>query len=150
LIRLNQIQRKKRKAMQSIILFLVTICSIFIMDMIWLGVIAKNIYAENIGLLLRRSGVGMDPIWWSAAVVYVFIALGILFFVLPKANGDYISALVGGAILGAVIYGVYDFTNYSILANWPLQITFIDFIWGTVLCGLTSLFMTFLQNRFFS
>jgi uncharacterized membrane protein len=136
--------------MQSIILFLVTICSIFIMDMIWLGVIAKNIYAENIGLLLRRSGVGMDPIWWSAAVVYVFIALGILFFVLPKANGDYISALVGGAILGAVIYGVYDFTNYSILANWPLQITFIDFIWGTVLCGLTSLFMTFLQNRFFS
>lgn len=136
--------------MKLIALFLVTVISVFILDMIWLGVIAKNTYDQNIGMLLRKSGEVMTPVWWSAAVVYVCIALGILFFVLPKANGDYTVALTAGALLGVVTYGIYDFTNYSILANWPLKITFIDFFWGIVLCSLSSLFATFVQNRFFS
>ena len=124
--------------------------SVFIMDMLWLGVIAKNIYAQNIGILLRRSGETMTPIWWAAIVVYVCIALGIIFFVLPKAQGNYFLAFSGGLMLGLVTYGIYDFTNYSILANWPWKITFIDFIWGMVLCGLNSLFAAFIQNRFFA
>lgn len=136
--------------MKLITLFLVTIISVFIMDMIWLGMIAKNIYAQNIGMLLRKSGDAMTPIWWSAVVVYVCITLGILFFVLPKAQGDYFLALSGGIIFGLVTYGIYDFTNYSILANWPLKITFIDLIWGIVLCGLSSLIAAFIQNRFFA
>ncbi|STX39526.1 DUF2177 family protein [Legionella feeleii] len=136
--------------MKLITLFLVTIISVFIMDMIWLGIIAKNIYAQNIGMLLRKSGDAMTPIWWSAVVVYVCITLGILFFVLPKAQGDYFLALSGGIILGLVTYGIYDFTNYSVLANWPLKITFIDLIWGMVLCGLSSLIAAFIQNRFFA
>lgn len=136
--------------MKLIILFLVTMIFVFLMDMMWLGVIAKNIYAENIGVLLRKSGVGMAPIWWAAVVVYLCISLGILFFVLPKAEGDYFIALYAGVLLGLVTYGIYDFTNYSILANWPWKITFIDFIWGMVLCGLSSVFATFIQNRFFS
>lgn len=120
------------------------------MDMIWLGIIAKNIYAENIGMLLRRSGDSMAPIWWAAVVVYLCIALGILFFVLPRAQGDYFLAFTGGVILGLVTYGIYDFTNYSILANWPLKITLIDLTWGMTLCGLSSLFAAFIQNRFFA
>ena len=136
--------------MKLIPLFLLTMIFVFILDMIWLGVIAKNIYAENIGILLRRSSEGMTPIWWAAIVVYACIALGILFFVLPYANGNYLLALAGGAVLGVVTYGIYDFTNYSILANWPWKITIIDFIWGTVLCGLSGVFATFIQNRFFT
>ncbi|KTC87466.1 MULTISPECIES: DUF2177 family protein [Legionella] len=136
--------------MKLITLFLVTMISVFIMDMIWLGLIAKNIYAQNIGMLLRKSGDAMTPIWWAAVVVYVCITIGILFFVLPKAQGNYFQAFSGGVILGLVTYGIYDFTNYSILANWPWKITFIDFIWGMVLCGLSSLFATFIQNRFFA
>lgn len=136
--------------MKFIILFIVTIMSVFIMDMIWLGLIAKNIYAQHIGMLLRKSGEAMTPIWWAAVVVYVCITLGILFFVLPKAQGDYFNALSFGVLLGLVTYGIYDFTNYSILANWPWKITLIDFTWGMVLCGLSSLFANFIQNRFFA
>lgn len=136
--------------MKSLTLFLVTIVSVFFMDMMWLGVIAKNVYAQNIGLLLRKSGDGMAPIGWAALVVYICITLGILYFVLPKAQGNYFLAFSGGVMLGLVTYGIYDFTNYSILANWPLKITIIDFIWGMVLCGVSSLFATFIQNRFFA
>ncbi len=136
--------------MKLIILFLVTIVSVFIMDMIWLGAVAKNIYAENIGMLLRKSGEVMTPIWWAAVIVYVCIALGVVCFVLPKAHGDYSYALAFGALLGIVTYGIYDFTNYSIIANWPWKITLIDFAWGIVLCGFSSLFAVFIENRFLS
>ena len=136
--------------MKFIILFLVTITAIFVIDMIWLGLIAKNLYAQNIGMLLRKSGGEMAPIWWSAILVYVCIAVGILFFVLPKAQGNYFLALSYGALFGLVVYGIYEFTNYAILANWPWKITVIDVIWGMVLCGLTSLFSAFIQNRFLS
>jgi uncharacterized membrane protein len=136
--------------MKLLILFLLTMMSIVILDMIWLGLIAKNVYADNIGMLLRKSGETMAPIWWAALVVYACITLGILFFVLPKAEGEYFIALTGGAVLGLVTYGIYDFTNYSILANWPLKMTGIDFIWGIALCGLSSVFATFIENRLLS
>ncbi len=65
--------------MKLIGLFFLTMICVFALDMIWLGIIAKTIYAENIGMLLRQSGKGMAPIWWAAGVVYVCIALGILY-----------------------------------------------------------------------
>lgn len=133
--------------MKTIPLFIAAIASVFILDMLWLAVIAKNIYAQNIGTLLRRSGEAMTPIWWAAAVVYVCIAVGIVVFVLPKAQGNYLHAWYYGVLLGFVTYGIYDFTNYSLLANWPWKITCIDFVWGMVLCGFSSVVVTFVQNR---
>lgn len=136
--------------MKLTLLFLITIAIVFIIDMLWLGLIAKKLYADNLGHLLRKTDGVMSPIWWAAAMVYLCIALGIVFFVLPKAHGDYMIAITAGVVLGAVIYGVYDFTNYSLVATWPLKITLIDFIWGMVLCGLSSFFTSMIQNRFFS
>ncbi len=127
-------------------LFSLTLIYVFTLDMIWLGKIAKNIYSQNIGILLRKSGNMMTPNWSAAAIVYVAIAIGIIYFVLPKANGNYYLAAIWGVIFGAVTYGIYDFTNFSILANWPLKITLIDFIWGMVLCGITSIFSVLTQN----
>ncbi len=131
-------------------LFFSVVASIFVLDMIWLGFIAKNLYAAELGRFLRQTNGVMTPNWIAAVLVYLAIAAGILCFVLPKANGDYAQALLWGVVFGAVTYGVYDFTNYSVMANWPLKITLIDFVWGMVLCGLGSVIATFLQNRFFS
>lgn len=128
-------------------IFILTMLCIFVLDMLWLGYIAKSIYADNIGGLMRRSSDGLQPIIWSAGVVYICIALGVTFFVLPCAGDSLIKALFGGAVLGIVTYGIYDFTNYSILNNWPLKITIIDFIWGTVLCSLSSVFAALVKLK---
>lgn len=134
--------------MHSIILFLVISLFMFIIDSIWLGVVAKHLYLQNLGALLRKSGETLAPIAWSGVLVYVCLAIGLVVFVLPKANGDYWHALIYGALFGLVVYGIYDFTNYSLVANWPFNITFIDLAWGMVSCGLASLFAAFVQNRF--
>jgi len=134
--------------MNMILVFLATIISCFILDMLWLGLIARNLYDNAIGDLIRKSGGNMTPNWPAAGLVYVFIALGIILFVLPKANQQTTSALFWGAIFGMVLYGVYDFTNFAVLKVWPLNITIIDFIWGTFLCSMCSLVAVNVQKFF--
>lgn len=136
--------------MRTVLLCIISMIVVFALDMIWIGGIAKQLYADQIGMLLRKSGENLTPNWPAAILVYVFIAIGLLCFVLPKANGNYIQVLITGALFGAVIYGVYDFTNYSLLTNWPGKITIIDFIWGMTLCGVSSVMIAFIQNRFFN
>lgn len=136
--------------MPTIKLFLSTLFLFFVLDMTWLGLIGKSFYTEAIGELCKKVNGNFSPNWYAAIAVYIFFALGILLFVLPKANGHYLLALGWGALFGALIYGVYDFTNYSILANWPLSITLIDWLWGTVLCALVSLWANFMQGRLFT
>ena len=123
------------------------VCS-FVLDMLWLGVIAKNLYDDNIGFLLRKSNGNLAPYWPSAIIVYLAIVIGIIAFVLPKANGSLVAAFIWGAAFGAVTYGIYDFTNHAILANWPLKITIIDVIWGMMLCGTTSLATMYVVRSF--
>jgi uncharacterized membrane protein len=132
--------------MQILKLFFSALVVCFLLDMVWLGFIAKNLYVTTIGSLLRKSGDTLVPNWPAAVLVYLCIAGGIVLFVLPKVNGNYLLALVWGALFGVVTYGIYDFTNFSILNNWPFKITIVDFVWGTVLCALVTLFTTYVQN----
>lgn len=110
----------------------------FLLDMLWLGIIAKGLYEENIGFLLRKANGNLSPNWLAATLVYLAIVIGIIVFVIPKANGNAFYGFLWGAVFGAVTYGVYDFTNYAIINAWPLKITLIDFFWGMALCGIIS------------
>lgn len=122
---------------------------VFLLDMAWLGFIAKDLYDKEIGMLIRKSGANMSPNWYAAILVYVAIVAGIMIFVLPKAGDNYTSALLYGALFGLVTYGIYDFTNLAVLANWTYKITFIDLLWGTFLCSATTIFGVWMQ-RFIS
>jgi uncharacterized membrane protein len=54
------------------------------------------------------------------------------------AAGAPINALFFGALLGLVSYATYDLTNLATLKDWPLIVTVVDLIWGTVLGGVVS------------
>ena len=135
--------------MRLISLLLSTMIFTLVLDMIWIAGIAQSLYDHHLGMLLRKSGEQMTPIWWAALLVYLCIGLGIILLIVPKAQGSYVMALLWGALFGIVTYGLYDFTNYSIINHWPLKITLIDFLWGTFLCSISSLFATFVDQRFF-
>ena len=36
-------------------------------------------------------------------------------------------------------YATYDLTNLATLDRWPLLVTVVDLVWGTLLGGLTTL-----------
>ena len=101
-----------------------------VLDAFWLGVLMKNFYRDQLAPIVRMADGGMAPNWPAAFVVYALLGTGIAFFVIPRA-GTVPAAAAYGALLGLVVYGVYDFTNYSTLRQWPFVVTLADVAWGT-------------------
>jgi len=112
-----------------IYLYLISVPLFLIIDLLWLGVIAKDYYQSKLGHLL-------GDVNWIAAVIFYFIFLaGLTFFATYPAvlEGKLINAVLYGAFFGFVTYVTYELTNLALLKDWPLSIVFVDIAWGTVL-----------------
>ena len=101
-----------------------------VLDGVWLGLLMKNFYREQLAPIVRLADGGIAPNWPAAFVVYVMLGIGIAVFVIPRAPTVPLAAAYG-ALFGLVVYGVYDFTNYSTLRQWPFVLTLADAAWGT-------------------
>ena len=121
--------------MKYLQLYFLSLAIFFIIDLFWLGVIAKDLYKDQIGFLMS------DEIrWWAALVFYFLFIAGLTFFVIyPLFQSEkWILSLLYGGFFGLVCYATYDLTNLATLKNWPIKIVLIDLIWGTFVSGITS------------
>ena len=119
-----------------LISYLLTFIVFLMIDMLWLGVLAKNIYQKYLGSFLT------DNVNWTAAIIfYMIFVVGIsIFSIYPAVNkGSVYHAILMGALFGFFTYATYDLTNLATLKGWPLPIVIIDIIWGSVLSALVSL-----------
>jgi uncharacterized membrane protein len=116
----------------------------FIIDILWLGLISKNLYQEKIGQLLKE-----DVNWTAAILFYLFFIVGMLFFViypaLVKRSWKY--ALFVGIFFGMTTYATYDMTNLATMKDWSVLITVVDILWGSFLCGATSLIVYSIMSK---
>jgi len=116
-------------------LYLLTVPIFFIIDLLWLGYVAKRFYRENLDFILSPE------VNWSAAICFYLIYIaGILFFgVLPALEKDSLArALVWGGLYGFFTYATYDLTNMALIKGWPLKIVVVDIAWGVVLCAVVA------------
>jgi uncharacterized membrane protein len=136
--------------MSSAKLFALSMVIFAFLDSIWIGQIMANRYKEWIGALARLNADGSSNINFMAAVgVYALLAAAIVFFVLPRSGGKQPhTVFLFGALMGCIIYGVYDLTNAATLSEWPLSLILADMAWGTIATGLTALVVTNLGKMF--
>ncbi|MCL4208073.1 DUF2177 family protein [Patescibacteria group bacterium] len=116
--------------------YLIATIMFFVIDMLWLGIIARDIYNKQIGFLLKT-----EVNWIAAIIFYLLFIAGLTFFVINpalKQEKTLISTAIMGGFFGLVTYATYDLTNLATLKNWPLSITIIDLIWGTTIGSLVS------------
>lgn len=118
-------------------LFIICFIGFIVFDFIWLGLITKNLYHREYAPWLRFSGDGLAPVLWAALIVYVVLSLSMVVFVFPLSQ-NLVSTLLYSAVMGLIIYGVYDFTCIAIFKDWPVFMSVIDWIWGGVLCSLVG------------
>ena len=111
-------------------LYLATLIAFFAIDMVWLGLIARTFYRQQLAFLLRP-----DTNWVAAIIFYLLFILGILVFVvLPGLEEDSLkTTILRAALFGLVTYATYDLTNLATVKDWPLLVTIVDLAWGTVL-----------------
>jgi uncharacterized membrane protein len=117
-------------------LYFIALPVFFIIDMIWLVLIAKKFYSQQIGFLMRP-----DINWVAAIVFYLLFIAGLVTFVISPSveKQSWIHAVVFGAFFGLITYATYDLTNLATLKDWPLLVTVVDLIWGAFLAASISL-----------
>ena len=114
--------------------WLAIVATMMVLDLIWIGGIARPLYDRGIGHLMAER-----PDFVAAAAFYLLFAAGLMaFVVLPRAPGDWRMAAAWGALFGFMTYMTYDLTNLATLRGWPLGLSFIDTAWGCFASGLAA------------
>jgi uncharacterized membrane protein len=125
-------------------LYFIALPVFFAIDMIWLGLVAKNFYAKQIGFLMKT-----DVNWVAAIVFYLLFIVGLVLFVITPAleKHSWINALLFGILFGLITYATYDLTNLATIKDWPLLVTIVDLTWGMVLAALVSVISFFIATK---
>ncbi len=111
-------------------LYIIAFIVFLAIDAVWLGLVAPKFYKSQIGHLMAEK-----PNFIAALVFYLIFIGGLVYFVLMPALDEesFSKVVIGGMLFGFITYATYDLTNLATLKNWPLLVTGIDLLWGTVL-----------------
>ena len=125
-------------------LYAIALPVFFAIDMVWLGLLAKNFYSGQIGFLMKSE------INWAAALVFYFLfVVGLVTFVIAPAmdKNSWVHALAFGALFGLITYATYDLSNLATLKDWPLLVTLVDLVWGATLAASVSTITSFIARK---
>ena len=112
---------------------LATATTMLVLDLAWLGVVARGLYTSALGPLMRP-----EAYWPAAALFYAFYVAVIVTWAVLGTEGPRAAARRGAA-LGLVAYTTYELTNWAVLRDWPAWIVPIDVAWGVVLTAVAAL-----------
>ena len=106
-------------------------------DFVYLNVI-KDYFLNQIKLVQ-----GSEPKvnFLGVALCYIFLIAGINYFIIKPRK-----SVNDAFLLGIVIYGVYETTNYALLKNWSIFTVFIDTLWGGLLFAFTTYIVNMLRG----
>ena len=124
-------------------LYFASLFAFFVIDMVWLGLVARTFYSQYLGFIMAPS------INWLAAIIfYLLFIVGILVFVVvPGLESNSLrTTLLRAALFGLITYATYDLTNLATLKDWPALLSIVDMLWGTVLSVLVS-YISFMAGK---
>ena len=118
------------------LLLLVSAIVLVSIDFIYLNLI-KDYFGKQIESVQQSK---LTVNYLGAAICYIFLIAGINYFII-KPNRSVQDAF----LLGLVIYGVYETTNYALFKNWHILTVIIDTLWGGILFALTTYIVRLLR-----
>ncbi len=126
-------------------LYLLALGIFVAIDLLWLGVIAKDFYRSELGPLMATS-----PNWAAGVAFYLIYVLGLVAFVAKPALTSEVggSAFIWGLAFGLVAYATYDLTNLTVIKDFPLKLAMVDMAWGALVSGLTAMTAVAIAKQF--
>lgn len=134
---------------------LAALAALLAADFVWLSTMTPRMYAAQFRKLQphfqdkRTLRIASKA---AAAACYVAVAIALLFVAVPlAATGRQgrpagTRAFSAGALVGFVVYAVYNLTNAATLSGYEWLTAAIDTAWGTVLFGGVTLLWFWVRN----
>lgn len=110
-------------------LFLFILVVLIVIDIIYLSFIAD--YMNKVVRNIQGKPIKLEII--SVILIYLFISLGLYYFIIIEKR-----PVLYAFLLGIIIYGVFDLTNFNLFEKWKLDTVIIDSLWGGILLSLTT------------
>jgi uncharacterized membrane protein len=105
-------------------------------DFIYLNLI-KGYFNNQIKMV---QGSPMSINYLGAAICYILLVTGINYFIIKPRK-----SVSDAFLLGIIIYGVFETTNYALFKNWSLLTVIIDTLWGGILFASTTYIINLLR-----
>jgi uncharacterized membrane protein len=105
--------------MSTFHLYLKAVAILILVDLFWLG--TAGIFGRT--MMERIQGAPLQIRYMAGLLVYIFAAYLLL------ATRSYKEAFM----TGAAVYGVYEFTNFTVFEQWDWKFAVADTMWGGVL-----------------
>jgi uncharacterized membrane protein len=115
---------------------------LLLIDLTWLGLVAKNFYAKYLGFLISSR-----PNLLAALLFYLIYSAGVVIFVLwPKYPLG--QTILFAAFFGLCAYATYDLTNLATIKDFPVAVVLVDLLWGVLVTVIVSALAFFLAGKF--
>jgi uncharacterized membrane protein len=111
------------------ILFLISAILFVVIDFIYLNLIKK--YFENQVKAVQGSQLQVN--FLGAILCYIFLIFGLNYFIIKPKRSPYDAFL-----MGILIYGVFETTNYALFKNWSVLTVILDTLWGGTLFAIVT------------
>lgn len=132
--------------MNDITKFIIILILLIIFDLLWQSFAYPSLYAPTI-VNIQKENVNMGFKFIGVIFAWILLALGITYLVMPLSK-THSQAFLYGALLGLIIYGVYNGVNFALFTQYDFRVLLFDILWGTFLCGFVS-FLAFSANAIF-
>ena len=106
----------------------VAFISLILCDLIWFSLTKKSLYTPTIQNVTQRTD---NPFRIGGGLFAWLLLASAIAVQMPKTIEE---AAVYGALVGLVIYGVFNMTNYAIFKDWSLTVSAVDTMWGICNC----------------
>ncbi|MES2183893.1 MAG: DUF2177 family protein [Pseudomonadota bacterium] len=119
--------------------YLAALVTIAVLDGLWLGFVAKDLYKTEMGALMNDS-----PRIVPAALFYLMYPAGLVFLLATAGTPTLGGMVLRAAVIGLLAYGAYDATNLAVIRGFSVKLSLIDLGWGVFLTGAAgaSVFFT--------
>lgn len=121
--------------MRLIIAYIATAAVFLACDLVWLGIVARDLYRTQMGDLMAPNVV------ISAAIgFYLLYIVGVVYFAVAPAlaSGAWTTALLQGFLFGLIAYATYDLTNLATTRDWPATLALVDMTWGATVTAISA------------
>jgi uncharacterized membrane protein len=115
-----------------IVLYLATLIVLIPVDFLFLGVVAKGLFASEVGDMLGELRL------LPAILFYLLYVVGILIFVSGSMTASWRTTLRYGALFGFFCYATFELTSLSLLKHWTWTVVVVDVPWGSFVTAVSA------------
>jgi uncharacterized membrane protein len=109
--------------------YLLTSVIFICIDLVYLS--SMKGYFENQVKKIQGSNIKLNI--FGSLLCYLLLILGINYFIIQQKK-----SVMDAFLLGILIYGVYETTNYALLHDWSFTTVLLDTLWGGILFAITT------------